>query len=984
MSTSETQPRQREVGDRLGGYIVERREPLEHLQGTYYELRHEKTGARHIHLNVPDDNNFFNVQFPTVPKDSTGVAHILEHCVLTGSERFPVRDPFSSMSPRSLKTFMNAFTSNDATSYPFSTRNRKDFFNLLDVYLDSVFFPRLRENAFKQEGHRLEFEDPSNPESGLRFKGVVFNEMKGAMASPIQVLYKSLGHSLYPDLTYANNSGGDPENIPDLTYEQLKEFHRYHYHPSNGMFFTYGNLPLDEILEQIEEKALSRFEPLKIDVTIPDQPRFDSSREFRATYPLSKDEDPAKKAQVLIAWITTHVGDSFQVLGWEVMQEVLLGNAASPLRKALIDSGLGDALSELSGFNTYFREAPFSVGLKNINEEDAEKVEEIVLGVLRELVASGVDPEQIDSAVHQLEISQREVSNAGAPYAWKVLTAISGAYSYGGDPYRSLQFDQDFARIREEMEKGGFFERVIQEFLLDNPHRVRIVLAPDQNLEETQKQTELARLAEIEKQLGDEEKRRIVEDAAALKQEQEGKQDLSVLPTLELSDVPMEFEDVPYTVETISGAQVWFFPQPTNGLSYVDVRFDYSSLSDELKNYLPLFAYVVPKMGAGADDYLKMAARIDAYTGGISIAAGVRPVAAGDGSFLQPMALTGKGLTRNHGPFLEIYRDLISRLQFDPKRLKELIAEMSVQREALVLHNGMLFAQALAASKLTSSTLMAERLGGLTNLALLKSLAKEEVSLDDVLARLEEIKGSLLRNSALNVCVTAEEKHFDELRDLLQDTLPALDSAPAGAPVEVPAPTGIVHEAKTTSVPVAFNAKVYPTVTHSHPDAPALAVLGRYMQNYYLLREIREKGGAYGTDSSFEREEGFFGFWSYRDPNIVRTYEVFDAAVREMIKGEIEDEKVKESILTSCGAVDPLLSPDTKGRRRFANELAGYTLELQEAYKKGLLEVTERDLRRVAEKYLTGDNAAMATIASAPQIEEVNKEMGNVFQVSAI
>ena len=971
-------------GTQIGVHRVERVEPLENMHGTYIELTHTKTGARHIHIAVEEDNQTFLVLFPTVPTDSTGVAHILEHVCLAGSERFPVKDPFFSMIPRSLNTFMNAFTSSDWTCYLFSTRNTKDFFNLLDVYLDASFFPRIEEESFNQEGHRLEFEQGDDPTSGLRFKGVVFNEMKGAMASAGAVMGRSIGKALFPDLTYANNSGGEPSDIPNLTWEQLKNFHAEHYHPSNALFFTYGNLPLEQILSEIETKALSRFDKIDVDVSIPDQKRFSAPQVFEDTYPLSKEEDPSKKSEALVAWGTTNVSNSFDILALKVLREVLLGNPGAPLHKALITSGLGEALADGTGFQDNYKEAVFAAGLKGIADSDAKKVEQIVIDTLEKLANEGVDQEQVDAAIHQLEIESREVSNAGFPYGFKVFFNLAGSYIYGGDPYRALQFDEDVATLQKERAAGPFFENLIRRFLLDNTHRSLIILRPDQEKDDKSLQAELARLAEIEKGLTEDDKAKIVARAKALKDRQELKQDVSVLPTLELSDVPMDFEDVPSQTEKIGGATVGLFPQPTNGITYIDIRSDFTGLDDRLKDYLPLFAFAVPKMGAAGDDYVKMSTRIAAYTGGIAAGAGVRPIAGEEGAFRSSLTVAGKSLARNHEKFVGILKDLLTDVTFEPKRLKEVISQYKTQREAFVVQAGMMLATSLASSNLSAVAAMNERLSGLAGLKFLKDLAKlGEDELGSVIADLNAVKDYLFRNNALNICVTSDEKNFPEIKSLLEDTLSALPSEPAPIANAPSAKLGGKNQARTTAVPVVYNAKVVPTVGFTHPDAPALFVLGNLMKSTYLHREIREKGGAYGSDSSLDFEKALFTFWSYRDPNVVRTFNVFDSAVKEVIDNPIEADDLKEAILRSCSEIDPLESPDLKGRRRFFDELAGYSIGLKAKFKQGLLEVKAEDVKRVAETYLTSEGS-LAIVGNPEKIAEGNKELGDIFEVAAI
>lgn len=975
-------PPEYEVGARLGGHTVTRKEDLDHLQGHYYELAHEKTGARHIHIGVPDDNNTFVVLFPTVPRDSTGVAHILEHVVLAGSQRFPVRDPFFSMIPRSLKTFMNALTSSDTTAYPFSTRNTKDFFNLLSVYLDATLFPLITEEAFKQEGHRFEFEAPDDPASPLRYKGVVFNEMKAQVSTAPYTVHRAIGRGVFPDLTYANNSGGDPAVMPDLTWEQLREFHRVHYHPSNAFFFTYGNLPLTEILERIEDEALSRFDALEVDVSIPDQKRFDSPQQLEDAYPVSKDEDPSKKSQGLVAWATEHVGKPFEITALKVLEEYLLGNPASPLRKALIESGLGEALSDGTGFHSRYREAVFAAGLKGIAAEDAGKVEETVLSTLERIVKEGADEDDVEAAIHQFEIDQKEVSNAGFPYSLKVFFTLAGAYIHGGDPHRSLRFDDDIERLRTERSSGPFFENLIRQYLLDNPHRVRILVRPDQELEEAREHAEQEKLSGIASGLAEEEKQRIVEQALELKRSQETKQDVSVLPTLELSDVPMVFEEVPHTIEDASGARVGLFPQTTNGITYVDIRTSFEGLRDDLKDLMRLFAYAVPKMGAAGDDYVAMSRRIASATGGIGAGASVRQ-RAGEDVFLESFTLSGKALIRNHADFLAIKRDLLSALEFDPRRLKEVLVELKAQMEAFVIQAGMRYAMSLAGAKLSPAAAMDERLGGLGQLSLLKSLASQD-DLGGLIEKLEEIKGFLFRNTGLHVCVTSEDQELSGVAGLVGDALGGLPSEAASLSDAVEPPLELRHEAKTTAVPVAYNAKVFKTPTYTHPDAPALFALGYFLRSTYLHREVREKGGAYGANATFDVSEGLFNLWSYRDPNIVRTFQVFEDAIKEVIKGDIEADDLKEAILSACGAIDPLESPDTKGRRRFFDDLAGYTLGLREEFKGRLLKLTDEDFRRVAESYLSGDGASLATISSPEKVEAANSQMGGVFEVSPL
>ncbi|HSS60012.1 MAG TPA: insulinase family protein [Candidatus Limnocylindrales bacterium] len=967
----------------LGGYQITRTEPLERLDGTYIELTHQGTGARHIHIECPDDNNGFAVFFPTAPTDSTGVAHILEHVVLAGSQRYPVRDPFFSMTRRSLATFMNALTGSDWTMYLFSTRNAKDYMNLLDVYLDATFFPRLSEDAFKQEGIRFEFEEPENPKSGLRYKGVVFNEMKGALATPSAAIDRAIGKALFPGLPYSFISGGDPQDIPNLTWEKLRKFHAQHYHPSNAHFYTYGDQSLATTLEVIERNALSQFKKIEVDSSIPRVERHQKPTSIVEPYPAHGADDDVKKAEALTAWVTIPTADSFRLLAMRVLSEVLLANAGSPLRKALIDSGLGSALADGSGFHDDSQESVFGAGLKGIAVEDAVKVEQVVLDTLERLADQGVDASQVDAAIHHLEFEKRERSNAGFPYALRVLFSLVPGYIYAGDPFNALNFDADLQHLQKARQEGRFFENLIRAGLLDNQHRALVTAVPDPGLEERQRKHELERLAQIEARLTDAEKQAIVADGLRLKSEQDARQDLSILPTLELTDIPMKFEDVPAVDAEVRRASVEFYPQPTNGITYLDLRSDFSSLTAEQKDLLPLFGRVLTQSGAAGQDYALIASRIASHTGGVGAAAQVQSLAASD-DYLQSFVLSGRALDRNARPFIELMTDLVARLEVEPHRLKEIIAEITTRLETSLAGLGFQFALLRAHSKISSEGAVNDQLQGIGMLHTMRRLARlDEHDLDGVIATLNEIRKRLYRSGSLRIVVTCEESMIPTLEDLIGGLVGQLPSGGDEGRPERPAALEPRPEALTAPVPVAFNVRFFRTVRYTHPDSPALLVLANYLRDTFLHRELREKGGAYGGFAQAGVSSGTFYFGSYRDPNITRTYDVFDRAVQWVTESEIEPETLKEAILGACGDVDPLESPDIKGRREATNRVTGFTREARERFKQRLLHVTAEDLRRVTGAYLVGAAAVETTVAGPDLIEVARKERPGLFEVVA-
>ena len=965
----------------IGGYAIKRRQPLDRLEGFYIELEHQHTGARHIHIQCPDDNNAFAVFFATPPNNSTGVAHILEHVVLAGSQRYPVRDPFFSMTRRSLATFMNALTGADWTMYPFSTRNSKDYMNLLDVYLDATFFPRLDEDSFNQEGIRFEFDDAADPKSGLRYKGVVFNEMKGALATPGAAVDRAIGKTLFEGLPYQYVSGGDPQEIPNLTWEELRRFHAQHYHPSNSFFYTYGDQDLEKTLATIERNALSRFDRIAIDNEITDVKRFHEPRHTVEPYPITAAEDHSQKAQALVAWVTVHSADSFRLLAMRVLSEVLLANAGSPLRKALIDSGLGSALADGSGLQDDHRETVFGAGLKGVASEDAEKVEKVVLDTLERLADQGIDQSQVDAAIHRLEFEKRERSNAGFPYALRVLFTTMPAYHYSGDPVSALDFDADLEHLQKARGEGRFFENLIRAELLDNAHRALITVVPDPDLEERQRSAELRRLANIEAKLDQAATQRIVEQALRLKAEQDAKQDLSVLPTLELTDIPMKFEDVPSRDIDVRQATIEFYPQPTNGITYLDLRWDFSELTAEQKDLLPLLSRALTQSGAAGQDYVQIASRIASYTGGVGAAPQVQSLAARD-DYLQSFVISGRALDRNAPQFIELLTDIVGRLDVERHRLKEVIAEIATRLETSLAGLGFQFAILRAHSKLSSEGAINDRLQGIGMLHTMRRLALlKEDELDGVIKDLNEIRTKLFRSDSLRIIVTCEDQMIQPLEELLTKLVGSLPEDGSEGPPMKPPPLEGQPEARTAPVPVAFNVRIFKTVRYTHPDAPALLVLANYLRDTFLHRELREKGGAYGGYAQAGIASGTFYLGSFRDPNIVRTYDVFDEALKWVTEGEIETEPLKGAILGASGDVDPLESPDIKGRREATNRSTGFTRHARESFKQRLLQVTGEDLKRVTRTYLVQGPAVQTTVAGPDLIEQARKERPGLFEV---
>ena len=950
--TSQTLPALPQPGTQLGRYHAEEIHDLPEMQGTLVLLRHAN-GARHAHVQREDDNLAFGVTFPTVPKDSSGVAHILEHNVLMGSQKYPVADPFFTMIPRSLSTFMNAMTAADWTTYPFSTRNRSDFFNLLSVYLDATFFPLLRRESFLQDGWRLEHEQADDPSSPLKLGGVVYNEMKGAMATPGSVLYRAFGKALYPDLTYANNSGGHPADIPSLSYEDMKAFHAAHYHPSNAYFYSYGNMPLEDVLDVIEREVMSRFQAQTLDVAIPDQPNFDAPRRTEVFYAGS---DLERGSQVAVGWKLGYTADPRENLRWSVLSDVLLGNPAAPLLQPLIDSGLGTSLADVSGYRDNYREGAFGAGLSGLPLGQTEAVERLVLDTIAQIAETGLDPELIESSLHGFELHSREVSNAGFPYGLGVMFGLLGGWMNGGHPLHGLQLEPELRRLRADLQAGPVFEPMLRD-LLANPHRVTLTLTPDPAMAERLEAEERELVGRLSAALDDTARAQILEDSRLLEAWQAQAADPTVLPSLGLDDVTRTLPRPNYHEERVGGATLGRIPQPTGGLDYLDVQARLPELSAAQLEALPLYASALTKSGAGERDYLALARRIEAVTGGIGASIGVGHGPDTLDTVQLSLTLGGKALARNGEALSDLLHDLLAEPQFTEARLRQILNQRYISLQNSVVGAGNAYAERLAAAQVSRAGALQETLSGLSSLERLKTLTGEGSDLSGLLETFGQITALLPRSEAL-LALTATpddvELRVDELGQIF---------AAGGQPAQ-PDVTLLARQpqARITDSPVSFNAVAWETVPFTHPDSPALLVLTRLLRSEYLLGEIREKGGAYGAGASLDTRAGVFTMSSYRDPELARTFEVFARVPEFLNGGTLKASHLTEAILGASKALDPLTSPDTVGRMRFFGDHAGFTTEIKEAYLARLLEVTLDDVNRVAGAYLTPEAAAYATV----------------------
>ncbi|GAA5316748.1 MAG: insulinase family protein [Candidatus Pelagadaptatus aseana] len=960
-----------------------RSETIDSLQVTVEEYRHKKTGAQHIHVAADNNENVFLVALRTVPHDSTGVAHILEHTALCGSEKYPVRDPFFMMIRRSLNTFMNAFTSSDWTAYPFASQNRKDFDNLLSVYLDAVFFSRLDPLDFAQEGHRLEFAEAGNKESDLVFKGVVFNEMKGAMSSVPSQLWQTLCKYLFPTSTYHYNSGGEPEAIPDLSYEQLVAFYKTHYHPSNAIFMTYGDIPAAEQQQKFEDQALHRFERLDREISVTDEKRYQAPIKVEEAYPLTDADDLTAKTHVVMGWLLGQSTDLHASLEAQLLASVLLDNSASPLQHALETTSLGTAPSPLCGLEDSQKELTFMCGLEGTEAEHADAIETLILETIEQVADKGVPFEELQACLRQLELQQREVGGDSYPYGLQIiLTALTSA-THRGDVIDLLNLDPVLERLHKAIEDPEYIKGLARKLLCDNQHRVRLIMAPDEALSERKQQAEAARLANIKAGLDDQQKQAIIDQAQALQARQLQQDDESILPKVGLDDIPTEMH---YTaresVQQLS-APLTRYAAGTNGLVYQQIIIDLPQLSEELLSVLPYYSICLTELGVGDKNYLdtqrwqaQIAGSINAFTSIRGASDDVQKVTAN-------LTLSAKALKGEQEGLCELMQATLQQVRFDETgRVRELISQTRARREQSVTGNGHSLAMAAACAGMSPSARISHRLNGLEGLKTIKLLdekLKDDNELQAFVDCLSQLHQKILA-APRQYLLVAEKDHLDQYQQSIEALWQA-DQTNGGNAFELAPVSEQIKQGWITNTQVNFCAKAYTTVPVEHPDAAALSVLGGLLRNGYLHRTIREQGGAYGGGASQDSNIAAFRFYSYRDPRLGETLDDFDKSIDWLMNENIEWQAVEESILGVISSLDKPSSPAGEAKQTFHAELFGRTREKRELFRKRLLDVTLEDLRRVASTYLKPELASIAVISNGAQkdkLEALGLDIKNV------
>lgn len=921
--------------------------------------------CKHVHLESDSNEKVFMVAFRTIPEDSTGVAHILEHTALCGSKKYPVRDPFFMMIRRSLNTFMNAFTSSDWTAYPFATLNKKDFDNLLGVYLDSAFFPNLDSLDFAQEGHRLEFQEKNNPESEIEIKGVVYNEMKGAMSSITSQLWHGMSKHLYPSSTYKHNSGGDPENIIDLSHEDLVNFHKKHYHPSNATFFTYGNIDPIEIQSFIKENVLDNFSPSNEVVAVKNEDRFDVPITVSDFYnPQPGDED---NHHIVLSWLLNESHNPVQLLETYLMSNILLDNSASPLRKVLESTKLGKSPSPLTGLEADQKELVFAAGLEGVDSNKSKEVETLIMECLNKLVKDGVPKDLIESSLHQLEIRQREITGSGMPFGLQIMLTCLPACIHNDNPLNILDLDNAFNTIKNNLKTDNYIENLIEKNLIKNNHRLTYSLVPDTELNKKNEEKIHNKVLDITKGLSEQDKEQLVKLANDLEERQNTIDDPEVLPKVTREDIPKIRKYASPLTSDNKESRNYYYKTGTNGIVYHSMIFPCDALEkDELK-IASLFSNTLTDIGLGDKGYEDIQKYQSSITGGVSASFVTLPNKLGD-TYKLALKVSSKSLEGNESFMQDLMMRTVKESNFDETdRIKELLEFISSDNEKSVIQNGHILSMSNAASQISNIASTNDLTSGLRfihNTNQLSKLVAAPNELSKYLELLKSIKSKISETPSHFFTASALNKEDINLNFLIEET--ARQHKQQNLITTQDDSLGWI-----TGSQVCFCAEAFPTVDFRHEDAPALTVLGTVLRNGYLHSAIREKGGAYGAGASQDSNNKVFKFFSYRDPKCSETFDEFKNSREWSIKN-ITEEQLEEGVLGVISSIDKPLSPFGEAMSDFMSKLDEKSQDERLHFRAKVKECKLADLIYVSEKYLFGESKRSAIAGQNYEAELVN------------
>jgi len=980
-------------GARAHGFVVVDVEEIPELKAVGVTARHEATGLEVFHILNDDEENLFAYAFATPPSDSTGVAHILEHSVLCGSESYPLKDPFLVLAKQSVKTFLNAMTFPDKTVYPASSMVEADYLNLMAVYGDAVFFPLLEEWVFRQEGHRFEID----PEGKASIQGVVFNEMRGNYSSFDSVAGDWSIRSILGGTVYAHDSGGDPVDIPALTYAQFREFHARYYHPSNCRVFLCGNMPTERQLELLQTRFLSRFaegsgRPVRVERPVPfaPPPPLATERRFlEVTGPAEAGKDP-DRATVMVNWLLHDSTDAIALMEANLVAEILLGHDGAPLSRALVESGLGEDIAPSTGLETELKHLCFSAGLRGVERARAREVEDLVISTLQSVAEKGIDPVEVETAVRSIDFGNREVRRSGGPFALTLMRRSLRGWVHGLSPVATLRYVPAFEEVKRRLADPGYLQRLVTKYFLDNGHRALVAVYPNPEYERGIDERLAARVRLFESGLDAAARERFLAAQRAFHEAQarpDTAADLARIPHLRPADLPLAVDRIPTVAKALGTVPVLAHEQPTNGIAYLDLAIPVDVLEPADYPLLPFFASALTGMGLDGLSWVEASSLTARLTGGLgamlysSSAARVGAPESGEGS-LSPGLVGRDWLILRVKALEELSRDAVA-LAFryldeadfsDRKRLLDLLLEYRNDLESSLAPSGNQYAVSRAAYPFSRAKAIDEAWNGISQIRFVRDLARaarEKGGVEALVSRLDAIR-KRLASAGLVVNLTGAARALSSLEGALSACLSGRGAPDRPASTQIgdflrlASITGPVEretanvaedvsafgslELASASLQVGFASLVLPSPAFGSPDQGIDVVLGHWLANGPLWERIRTTGGAYGAYAYTDALEALFVLATYRDPQPLRSLDVFRGAIAEAAESEI-DPVALERTITGCYSreVQPR-SPSDKGFTAFLRLLYGITDGARERKLARILSATPAEVRVAAER----------------------------------
>ena len=933
----------------LAEYEILDEHRVEDVQSDGFILRHKKSGARIAILSNNDDNKVFYIGFRTPPEDETGVPHIIEHTTLCGSKKFPVKDPFIELAKGSLNTFLNAMTYPDKTVYPVASCNDQDFKNLMDVYLDAVFNPNITkyEEIFKQEGWHYEL---TGEDDELKINGVVYNEMKGAYSSPDEVLSSQIYRSLFPDNTYSKDSGGNPEYIPKLTYEAYLDFYHKYYHPSNSYIYLYGDMDVVERLEWLDKEYLSLYDYKKVDSEINKQPAFDEIKNVEAQYSITMDDSQENKTYLSYNRVVGDTLDEMLYQAFDVLDYALVSSPGAPVKQALIDAGIGDDV--YGSYDAGILQPVFSFVAKNANASQADEFESIIENTLKEVVKTGINKEALLAGINSSEFKFREADFGQFPKG--LLFGLNCLDSWLFDdmkPFIHLECLGTFAKLRKAVDTD-YFEKLIQEYLLDNTHGSSVTVKPKRGLGNEREEALAKELSDYKASLSDEEIKKLIEDTEHLKKYQEepsSDEDLRKLPMLTRADMKKNAMPFSNIEDELLDVKVVRHDIESNGIDYISFLFDAGDFAQSELGYLGFFTNALGLVSTEKYSYTDLANATNIYTGGISTGTASHPDIKDRNNFVFKFEVKLKVLEKNLDKALELMEQMLLTSDFtDTKRLGELVAQIKARLQANLSSSGHLVAAMRSMSSFSRYALYQDELKGIAFYRSIcrieKELSESPVSVSDKLAAIAK---KLFARNRMLISFTGNNETYGNAKPSLKKVITGFNKMSAvGYQAEVHFNTA--KEAFIDASQIQYVAKTGDFICEGYEYTGALRLLRIILSYDYLWINVRVKGGAYGCMNTFLRS-GESYFVSYRDPNLSDTLDVYDR-IPEYIKSFSPDERdMTKYIIGTFSALDTPMNPEAKGSRSLSAYLEGITYEQIQKERNEILNAQPEDIRRLAD-----------------------------------